>query len=328
MAKPNDTPAADKGDAVPLPWLIASLRARRGVLTSLVILTGLGFLANATWQAVRPQVAHSERYLVTPASLTVPPPPPWVRGDVVAEAFQRGALTGKLSVLDPPELLEEKLAAGLAAHPWVRRVGTIQKQPPNRLLAEIEYRTPLATVMSRSARTPTDVDGVALPTDTLSSDYLKRLPRIGVASGKPQRLSALPFRTGSWPTTEIAGAAALVAGFGPMFGEFDLFEVQIDPVPGVSPNGRYTNYQFRSRGNTIVVWGAAPGFEPPGESSFATKLQRLRAAIQRYGRLNSVAVGPALIDVREGINAFPRVVMKEGNRLAAKPDEEEAAVVK
>lgn len=327
MAKPNQIPASDDGVVQP-HWLIASLYARRGVLTSLAILGGLAFVANAAWQAARPQVAQSERYVVTPASLTIPPPPPWVRGDVVAEAFQLGALTGNLSVLDPPEQLEERLAAGLTSHPWVRRVASIKKLPPNRLIADVEYRTPVATVMLPSARKPTDIDGVALPTDTLSSDYLERLPRIGVVSGSPQRQAALPFRSGSWPTAEIAGAALLVDGFGPAFAELDLFEVQIDPVPGVAANGRYVNYQLRSRGNTIVVWGAAPGFEPVGEAAFEKKMQWLRAAIQRYGRLDSVAVGPALIDVREGINAFPRVVMKDKNRLASKPDDDEPAVVK
>ncbi|MEO0530398.1 MAG: hypothetical protein AAF266_07435 [Planctomycetota bacterium] len=327
MPEPQDD-AVPPGETRKPHWLVASLYARRGVLTSLAILAGLAFATQAAWQAVQPQIAKNERYLVTPASVTVPPPPPWVRGDVVAEAFQAGKLTGELSVLDPPEKIAERLTSGLTTHPWVRRIGAIQASPPNRLSVEIEYRTPVATVMLAKRRTPTDIDGVALPTDTLSAEYLERLPRIGVASSGSRQNAALPLRAGSWPSTEIAGAASLIAAFGPAFGKLDLFEVQIDPVPAGGAGTKQTCYQLRSRGNTIVVWGAAPGREPAGQPTFDVKLQWLRAVIQREGPLDSVAVGPALIDVREGANSYPRVVMKGDKRLAAKPDEEDATAVK
>lgn len=295
-------------------WLVASLYARRGVLTALTILAGLGFGADVAWKAFRPTVAQSERYRITRDQVTITPAPAWVRDDVLASAFGEAPL----SILDPVEELDARLGSALTGHPWVRRVGPIRKTPPNQLSLEVEYRTPLASVLLPKGLAPTDVDGVRLPTATLSLEYLKRLPRIGVAAGDPSRPDAAAVRPEFWPTDQIAGAAAILSRFESLFEELAFYEVQIDPTPGVRAGARFNTYRLRSTGNTIVLWGAAPTYGPPDEATFATKLRRLREAVGRYGPLDSVKTSPAVIDVRDGVEAYRRVVLRSGKRMAAK----------
>ncbi len=315
MSDPKPAPPRAAGPG----WLPDSLRARRGVLMSLAIITVLGLVARGAWQLYRPQVARSPQYLLTPASVAISPPPPWVRGNVPAEVFQVAHLEGQLSVLDEPGPLGQRLAQAFASHPWVRRVGAITTTPPNRVAVEVEYRTPLASVALGGALLPVDYDGAILPISDLSAEAVGYLPRIELVDPvvPPPAIGAL------WSEPRLAGALSLVQSFGAAWNEFDLFLVRIDATPGVRAGQRFWSYNLVSTGNTIVVWGAAPGFGPPDEASFSRKLESLRRVVAKDGPLDSVAKSPALIDVRDGGTAYPRVVMKEGNRIAAKDDEAE-----
>ncbi|TWT96108.1 hypothetical protein Pla108_31900 [Botrimarina colliarenosi] len=315
MSAPSPNPPRDIAG-----WLSETIRARRGVLLSLAILAALGLATRGAWLAVRPQVAHSPQYLLTPASVSVTAPPAWVRGDVTADVFRVGGLDGQLSVLDPPAGLEERLAQTFVTHPWVRSVGAITKTPPNRVTLELEYRTPLAAVELGGALLPVDLDGALLPTRDLSADAVRYLPRIELtdATVRPPAVGEL------WLEPRLAGALALVGSFGSAWSELDLFLVRIDHTPGVRAGQRFWSYNVVSTGNTVVVWGGAPGFSPPDEAPFAKKLGNLRRAIAKHGPLDSVAKSPAMIDVRDGDAAYPRVVKKEGNRVASKDDDETA----
>lgn len=321
---PTGPPEADPPRSL-VSWFLASVYARRGVLTALAILAGLGYAATAAWEAFAPRVAQSGRYRITRQSVTATPPPAWVREDPLARLFQ-GNTAHPLSILDSAEQVQNRLASTLGGHPWVRRVGTITKTPPNRIAVEVEYRTPIAAVLLSEALEPTDVDGERLPADDLSPAYVRRLPRIGVAAGDPSVPRTAALRPEAWPTRQVAGAAKIIAEFGDLLGGFNFYQVQIDPTPGVRAGTRFDTYRLRSTGNTIVLWGAAPGDGPPDEASFATKVQRLREAVDRYGPLDSVKTSPAVIDVRNGVDAFRRVVLRDGKRMAAKKDEEKPVV--
>jgi hypothetical protein len=289
------------------------------LLVSLGVLAGLGLLARGAWEVSRSQVAHSPQYLLTPASIAVTAPPAWVHGDVTAEVFHVMQLDGQLSVLDGPDELEKRLATAYASHPWIRSVGAITKTPPNRVTIALEYRAPLAAVAVGGALIPVDIDGAILPTRDLSADAMRYLPRIELSNP-----ATPPPTVGSlWLDPRLAGALSLIQSFGPTWNEMNLFLVRIDSSPTVRAGQRFWSYNVVSTGNTVVVWGAAPGFAPPDEAPFGRKLESLRRAIAQHGPLDSVAKSPALIDVREGGTAYPRVVMKEGNRIAAKDDGEE-----
>ncbi|QDV72952.1 cell division protein FtsQ/DivIB [Botrimarina mediterranea] len=318
MPDPNSAPSRptpSRPAADPL-W---KLQGRRGLLVSFAVLAIFGLAARGVWEVSRSQVAHSPQYVLTPSSVTITPPPAWVGSEVTSEVFRVKGLEGLFSVLDGPDSLDKPLAAAYASHPWVRSVGAIIKTPPNRVAITLEYRRPLAAVSVGGDLVPVDIDGAILPTRDLSADSLRYLPRIELVDPVVQ-----PPAVGDlWREPRLAGALSLVQAFGPAWNELNLFLVRIDRSPDVRAGQRFWSYSVVSTGNTVVVWGAAPGFAPPDEASFERKLGSLRRAVAQHGPLDSVAKSPALIDVREGGTAYPRVVMKEGNRIAAKDDEAE-----
>lgn len=303
-------------------WFTGTLYARRGVLTALGILAGLGLGFQLLWESVGPSVAQNARFRVTPASTSIPAPPPWVRHDVIAAAFQRAKLAEGLSVLAPAAEFDEPLAAAFAADPWVRRVGPIVKSHPNRVAIELEYRRPTAAVVMPGGLLPIDADAVLLPSGELTGQQLSWMPRIELRS-----LTQRPPAIGqAWSDPRLAGAASLVEAFGPLWEELDLLAVRVDSTPEVRAGRRFWSYNLLSTGDTTVLWGAAPNAGPPDEASFDTKLNRLRGFITKHGPLDSVVNSPEILDVRDGIEPFRRVVLREGKRVASKPDDEEAKV--
>ncbi len=299
-------------------WLVQTIRARRGVLTAMALLAALGLGFKALWNTVGPSIAHSDRYLITPASTTITPPPAWVRHPVVERAFQRGGIEQALSVLDPPESFEQPLAEAFASDPWVRSVQAIQKSPPNRVDLQVEYRTPLAAVVLGKDLMPIDVEGAVLPRGDLSRDQVSWMPRIEFNEYQTRP----PVVGQVWAEPRVAGAAAIVAGFGPLWDELDLFSVGVEALPDVRAGRRFWSYKLYSTGKTTIMWGASPLNSPPDESEFATKVDRLKRLVTRYGRLDSEQTSPLLIDLRDGVAEFRQVKLRTEKRLAAKPDQD------
>lgn len=292
--------------------------ARRGVLTAIGLLSVLGFGFSALWNAVGPSIARDPRYQVTPDTVTITAPPSWVRDDIVREVFKSHQLASQLSILDSAEQLEKPLSAALANNPWIRSIESIEKSPPNLIKIEVSYRIPLAAVrLGPNSLVPIDAEAARLPSRDLSVDRLRWMPRIEM-----RELQTRPPEEGEiWAEPRIAGSAAIIAAFGPAWSELDLFALTADAEPDVRAGRRFWNYKLRSTGDTTILWGAAPGAGPPDEADFAVKLERLKRFVSQHGRLNSVTQSPALLDVRDGVEAFKRVVLRTGNRVATKPDE-------
>lgn len=318
-----ETPEAPEPPRDAWSWTVGTLYARRGVLTALGILVGLGVGFQFLWDAVGPSVVQSPRFLVSPASTSVTEPPAWVRHDVIAAAFQHAELAEGLSVLAPAEEFDEPLAAAFAADPWVRQVGAITKSHPNRVAIELAYRRPLAAVvLPGRGLLPIDDDAVLLPSGDLTSQQLSWMPRVELLGLTPRP----PAVGQAWEDPRLAGAASLVAAFGPLWEQLDLLAVRVAATPEVRANRRFWSYQLRSTGDTTILWGAAPNAGPADEASFDTKLNRLKSFITKHGPLDSVVTSPEVLDVRDGIEPFRRVVLREGKRVASKPDDDEANV--
>lgn len=299
-------------------WLVHTLRARRGALTALALLAAFGIGFKTLWNTVGPKIAHSQRYLVTPDSVTITPPPDWVRHPVVERAFQRGQLDQSLSVLDPPEQLEKPLVEAIESDPWVRSIGAIQKSPPNAIALQVEYRSPLAAVVLGKDLMPIDAEAAVLPRGDLPRDVVSWMPRIEFNEYKTR-----PPGTGEvWAEPRVAGAAAIVAGFGNAWRELDLFSIGVETAPEIRAGRRFWSYKLYSTGKTTIMWGASPIDAPPDESTFAKKLGRLQRLVARYGRLDSEQNSPMLIDLRDGVAEFRQVKLRTEKRLASKPDEE------
>lgn len=322
MSRPIPGEAETTPPSSPFATLMGAVVARRGVLISLGLLGGLGLAANLVWRSVEPGLRLDPQYLVTPNSVAVTPPPPWVRDDVVQAAFDRGGLTGRLSILAPPEELEQSLAEAFTKHPWVRSVEAIQKSAPNRVTLTLGYRSPLAAVRTPSGGLlPIDADGVLLPSANISRDQLRSMPRIEIASPP----AAQPPTVGApWADRRVAGAAALIAAFGPAWAELDLFRVRPAPTPQVRGAVSFDTFEISSTGSTLIRWGAAPGFGPPDEAAFEEKLDRLRRFVARNGPLNSGSTIRGVLNVQRGIDYHPRVVLRDADE--ASPEDDDSVV--
>lgn len=335
---------------------VPSLHARRGILIGIGVLLFLGFLSRFAWQRAEPQIRSDSRYQVTAASIHITKQPEWLHNDVKLEALGRAGLFSEttekasstgLSILDEPAELEERVAMMLEFHPWVRAVGKISKSPPNQLMVEVEYRTPVAALSvgrmsvgrmpsSRTARgmqnngspnngnlnngnpstepydlIPIDREGVLLLASDLDRRQLGFLPRIEVQNLLRATGTQAPRAGEQWTDPRIAGAIDLINRLGPIWYELSLLDIAPSPSPEVMGNQRYYVYDLRTNGGTTISWGAAPSIAPIGESPFEAKLARLQSYIAQNGPLNSVQSSPERIDIRSDTKVIPRMVKRK-----------------
>ncbi|MEM6799001.1 MAG: hypothetical protein AAF589_05755 [Planctomycetota bacterium] len=323
-----------EGFRVPiLSPVVAAVRRRYRVFIAAAALAFLGYVAGQAWQYARSGMREDPRYRVTAASIQTPPVPPWIRTDIRLEALRDAGLHGDLSVLDPPDQLQKRLADAFAFHPWVESVGAVTKRPPNRIFIELTYRRPLLAVEvspEMSGRGdelwPVDFQAVRLPSGDLTEAELRYLPRlIGVDS---------TTLTGEvWRDARVQGAVSLATAFGDQWRALQLVDLQPRRSPEVFGDLRYPVFDLFTRGGTRVVWGAAPAFSPPSEAPFATKLATLQGYVAKSGPLDTASITtPAVLDVRNGLQVTPRTAKKDSPRTAqAESSSEEAegeAVVK
>lgn len=287
--------------------LLAPIVARRGVLTALAVIAGAGWLASTAWKATKQQIGADARYTLNAANIVVTTPPPWVRGDVVAEALESAGLAGGLPAVGPASDLAATLSAALADHPWVAEVERVELLPPNRAAIGLRYRTPRIAATIAGGLTPLDETGVVLPAEGLSAAAIANLPRIQTRS-----LDAAPPAAGSsWDDPRVQGAVRLITALGSAWEELSLLEAVPLPTPTVHGGRRSYAYRLRSTGQTLIEWGAAPGETPTGEASFAQKLAWLRQYVAEEGPISSVATSPKGLDVRHGLLVERRVVQNE-----------------
>lgn len=306
--------------------VLRGVAARRGVLASLALLAGGGLVVDAVWRSAEPSLRNLPQYRVTASTIELTPPPAWVRADVKLEALRDAGLLGgpdaaPLSVLDDAGELERRVATAIGFHPWVESVGIVRRLPPNRLVVEASYRTPVAALRLRGGGSTTgqvvDRAAVVLPPGDLTPATVARLPRIEC------RAPLTPVRPGeAWTDPRVTGAVAMITSLGDAWPALRLVDVTPSRTPEVRRDRPYFLYELRSTGNTRIAWGAAPGHAPADEPPFAEKLARLRSYVERHGPLDSVATSPAWIDVRRGLTTRPRVVKKRPpTQTAAKPDD-------
>lgn len=315
---------------------VPSLHARRGLLLGIGILLMLGVCSHYVWERAKPRIRSDVRYQVSIATIQITEQPEWLHNDVKLEALGRAGLLSQtpekapdagLSILDDPTQLEERVAMMLEFHPWVRSVGKISKSPPNQLMVEVEYRTPLAALsigrsISNSARTnisagvtsnliPIDQEGVLLLAQDLEQRQLGFLPRINVENLLQATQTQAPRAGEQWTDPRVAGALDLIYRLGKNWHQLSLLDITPSPSPEVRGNQRYYVYDLRTNGGTTISWGAAPSIAPVGESPFEAKLARLQSYIAQNGPLNSVQSSPARIDIRNDTRVIPRMVKNE-----------------
>ncbi|TWT90164.1 hypothetical protein Mal64_05480 [Pseudobythopirellula maris] len=317
--------ASDKKPAQSDSPPAAGLSSRGQLLLALGVLACGWFVVQAAWRSWAPAVAASDAYRIAPENIELSPAaPPWVRSDLRGEALATAGLVGELSALDAPDRLQQRVADALRFHPWVRDVTGVVLTPPHGLRVSLEYRMPVAVAYAAqggpaSRWLPIDAEGYRLPAGDLSANELRLLPRI-------QSAGAAPLVGEPWEDPRLRGAVALIVRLGPAWRELRLVDVTPSPRPETRGASQHYLYTLRSSARMEIFWGAAPGHEPAGESTFEQKLSRLRAYIQQNGPIDKITTSPKRIEVRDGLIASERTVL-----LPAEPfdgDSSDAALLK
>ena len=267
---------------------------RGPILAAVVVCAALAGLLYA-WQRWGAAGLDPAEYTVTLDRIVVTPQPKWIHADVKAEVI-RSAGAARLNLRDPQ--LVEELAAAFALHPWVEKVVRVQKHYPARVEVELEYRRPVAAVEVASQNEPgllfIDAQGVLLPSADFAQGQAKDFLRIAAGNETPAGVYGTP-----WGSERIAGAARVAAawedsedGAIKRWQKLKLYRI----VPLQSSSGDLS-YELRTQTDVRIVWGAAPGSEPSGESSPEQKIAALEQLVADKGPLDRDN-GPATIDLR------------------------------
>ncbi len=274
----------------------------------LAVLAVMGMATWSAWTRVSGWMRVRPEFLVAAENIElVPPPPPWVPGDLRLDALREAGARGGLSILDPPTELQQRLADALRFHPWVREVSRIRKAPPARVVVELEYRRPAAAVRwgpTGSELLLIDDEGVRLPERDLSEIDRRRLPRILVGGHKP-------LVGERWNDVRVAGALALVQRLGPNWDRLMLLEIAAHPQPEARGGESWPIFWMLTTNTVRIEWGAAPGLGPPDEPPFEEKLGRLLGYIAEHGPLDSLLNSPGVIEVRHTLDTSPRAVKRD-----------------
>lgn len=297
----------------------AAPRARRifspQLMATALLLLAVGVGARFGWEHLRDSLARSGRYQLTAETIFVVPAqqPPWIRSDVKGEVLRDANLSGSASLLDDPQELHQRLVGAFEVHPWIEEVEKIEFVGPQRIEIHLRYREPVAVVQgSRDASFAeyllVDTFATRLPDGDLSDVEKSYMPRLVGVEGRP--LVGEP-----WTDARVLGGVRLAARLRPVWERYRLMEIVPAPVPDIIRSQRYFTYSLRTTGGTTIRWGGAPDMEPPGESPFKEKLERLARYIEEYGPLDSVT-GPEEIDVRHQTTVKMRVA-QEGEQADA-----------
>lgn len=270
-----------------------------------VLLVGFVVGAVVLWKQFGAGIVASnpDRYHLSLERIHVTPPPAWVKADVRGEVFRNAGWREQ-----SPSILEDDLSVRVAQafeqHTWVAKVTRVTKQSQATINVELEYRRPVAMVevdyQGQGGLLPVDAEGVLLPPEDFTAEEAITYPRITVDYSGPSGSVGTP-----WGDARVAGGAAIAAVLVEHWREFGLYRVvwQAAQRPAtVAP----PTYELHTRGRSRVLWGHAPGEEPPGEATAEQKLVRLQRYVQQHGSLQEPE-SETEIDLRdaEQISARP-----------------------
>ncbi len=280
----------------------------RSVVIAIVLLA-TGVAARIVWDRFEANLTRSPRYRITAEVIHIIPeaPPPWIRSNVKAQVLRDSGITDSLTLLDEPATIQRRLVDAFELHPWVDKVEQVVLASPTRIDVLLEYRQPVAVaevrVGGRSELVPVDRYAVRLPDGDLTDVERSYLPRISEIENRPLVGEA-------WSDVRVQGAAQLAAHLRDVWEAYSLVDIIPSTYPEVQRSHRFFTYEIRTSGGTVIRWGAAPGFSPPGENSFEDKLARLSNYIQQHGRLESID-SPKMLDVRNGLLVEKRTVKRD-----------------
>ena len=247
------------------------------VATAILIRLAIGWL---------PELSQRDEYLIDAAAIQVTAPPRMVPSNFVEQALRRSDLPDQMSLLD--ETLTRRVHDALLRHPWVAKVVSVSKQPSGRVVAELEYRHPVAMVEVERGVYPVDAHGTLLPPADFTVNDAKQFPLVIGVTSTPQG----PEGT-NWGDPVVNGAADLAVQLESSWEDFQLEKIQCRMLQPGMPQ----TFELITRGGSRIVWGCAPSDPRPGEPNAEQKMQRLRKYLKHFGTFEKPA-GPYRIDIR------------------------------
>jgi hypothetical protein len=279
------------------------------IIVAILVVAGGAWGAYAVWQQIRGQVAASDDYRLTPQEIEITPPPPWVRGDVKAEALRSAGIDGPLSILDDD--LVQKIQTAFSLHPWVANVVRVSKQHPAHVDVELTYRRPVAMVEVHENGSdglyPVDIDGVLLPSNDFSPLEARSYPRLAGVESSP--LGAVGSR---WGDPVVAGGARIAAALSAHWAEWKLWSIRwLKPATG-SDASAPADFDLITGAGQAIHWGAAPANEPPGEPTADQKIAQIKTFVDQHGSLDDPAA--KAIDLSQPGGAARTAKASEGRK--------------
>lgn len=231
-----------------------------------------GYLAWHSWGAER---VGQQYYRLDPATVTITPPPQFVRSDITAAVFKSHQLE-KTSLLN--RHATAMIAQAFQTHPWVEQVVRVTKRSGG-VDVHLRYRRPVALVRVISQHAETrgtpavfviDGRGILLPPEDFATLDKTSLLHIEVEGTYATGGIGNPFGDG-----RVIAAAALANLLSDYREQFQLAAIRLTN-PRRTFNEGWIFALIRTDGSDFI-WGSPPGEETAGEPSAAEKLQRLAA---------------------------------------------------
>lgn len=268
--------------------LLARWFLRPALLLILVGGVSLYIAGPVAWRWL-PDLTRRPEYRMKADDIQFTESPPWVSQSFLREVIRVGGLPKELSLLD--DRLVDQVAAAFQKDAWVERVVSVRKDFTRRLTVVLEYRKPVAFVVTETDRYPVDKNAMLLPPPSFppGSD---ELPIIRNAHSTPQG----PAGT-AWGDRIVEGAARLAEILAPCWKKLQLESIQIPEGAGPRGGPDETIYELRTVGGSRIIWGRAPGSDHPGELTFQQKIGRLEDYATRNGGFSDDH-GPYEIDIR------------------------------
>jgi hypothetical protein len=187
--------------------------------------------------------------------------------------------------------LTPRIAHAFEMHPWVAAVTRVSKRAPANIIVDLEYRQPIAWVevpagmyagQTVQGALPIDGESVLLPNADFQADDLMRLIHINIEGLSISGPTGTP-----WGDPRVAGAAAIAAALGEHWRELGLYQIKAFADFSLANTPARTRYELYAVDGRRLIWGSAPGQEPPGEPAAAAKVRLLREYVQRRGPLDN-----------------------------------------
>ena len=232
----------------------------------------------------------------TVSEIHVADQPEWVPENFLEKVWKQEKLPDQLSIHD--EGLIERLAETLKKSPWVEKVNRIELRPLADVHIALSFRKPIAFVRTLNGLYPIDRNGILLPTSDFVAKDRYRFPLISSAYSIPQG----PAGT-YWGDLSMIGAARLaelLTPNGDVEANWNRFGFDAIEIPRATKANRKLNeveYQIRTKGGSLIIWGDAPGINRPREPGAEQKLKRIEKYWTDFGGFEKPH-GPYVIDIR------------------------------